>query len=1144
MANRSKKFLFISFALTFSLGLIFLTLFLPIVQAANVNVNGVVSEISGCDSDDECDEDSDCTDFEGQSCLATCVCEGGGPPPPPPARCGDGLVNQVQEQCDDGNNISGDGCSAACQIELPPECGNDQVEAGEECDDGLANSDTESDACRTNCQRAHCSDGVGDTGEACDDGNLIDGDGCDSNCTNTACGNNIVTPETGEACDDGNTDDGDGCSATCQIEIGCGDGVLDADGADDIIGTADDEGCDDGNLVSGDGCDSNCTNTACGNTIITPGTGEECDDGNTDSGDGCSATCLFELCGNGELDPGEACDDGNTDISDLCDTDGGAPNSRGRCTATFCSDGVTQVVRDEECDDGNLVSGDGCSASCLLESICGNNQVEEGEECDPPGFGCSETCQFVLVILTHEVTNITIDSATINWTTNLASLSVLDWEMAAGGEQGSVENLSGTDYSWPLAGLRPGTRYNYEIIATRANPPHDQDSRTGTFVTAIEELCGDGRCTGDETHETCPEDCIEACMPDWLPGDWGSCIDGVQTREYEDLNLCDPPLYWPPDQRCCLEGCDIACGICQDLDIETRSCIPIWPCCGDRICEEDENVENCPIDCGISPRLRITLTQCLDGLDNDGDGSVDYPADPGCASPADDSELNFLEILQNIQKFLESILDNPIVEQINKIATPILIATIALNTFATFSFFNFLSYLQFFVSQPLAALFRRKRRKWGIVYNSLGKQPIDLAIVRLYQKENARLVQSRVTDKLGRYNFLADPGRYYITVTKPKYTFPTEYLKDQKEDVKYLDIYHGETIEVTEQRANITLNIPVDPVEEVKPVAKVIFQYYLRKVQYAAAFSAVPLATISMIIDPGPLTFTLFGFHCLLFVLFRRLGYQKAPKSWGMVYDKTNRRPITRAITRIYDKQYNKLLETRVTDAKGRYSFLVNNNVYYLTTEKMGYRSFKSEDIDLVSKDREAVVGLDIGLEKGKVGERPETMPAPPAAPPTKPVVPPADKVGIPAKLEKPAPPSLPVKPEKPEVTPPEKPVEPPLTERIEDLEVDRKSLEELAKTKKEVKEIKKDIVEEKEELEKMEERVEEVEETIEEKLEKIEEEKPAPKPAPSVEAQKPVEPVKKSEPELTKEEPQEEKPEEKPKEEKQGPPPEKSIFG
>ena len=65
-------------------------------------------------------------------------------------------------------------------------------------------------------EAAPCGNGILDPGEQCDDGNLVDGDGCDSNCTPTGCGNGVVT--TGEQCDDGNTTDGDCCSTTCQLE--------------------------------------------------------------------------------------------------------------------------------------------------------------------------------------------------------------------------------------------------------------------------------------------------------------------------------------------------------------------------------------------------------------------------------------------------------------------------------------------------------------------------------------------------------------------------------------------------------------------------------------------------------------------------------------------------------------------------------------------------------------------------------------------------------------------------------------------------------------------------------------------------------------------------------------------------------------
>ncbi len=90
---------------------------------------------------------------------------------------------------------------------------------------------------------AACGDGVVGPGEACDDGNGTDGDGCDHNCTVSACGNGIVGPPA-EECDDGNTADGDGCSSVCRLPEAVCDDCQDNDGN----GRADaaDPGCAEG----------------------------------------------------------------------------------------------------------------------------------------------------------------------------------------------------------------------------------------------------------------------------------------------------------------------------------------------------------------------------------------------------------------------------------------------------------------------------------------------------------------------------------------------------------------------------------------------------------------------------------------------------------------------------------------------------------------------------------------------------------------------------------------------------------------------------------------------------------------------------------------------------------------------------------
>ena len=148
-------------------------------------------------------ECSDC--ITGQ--LAQCVIVGDvcGPD----RSCGDSETDPT-EDCDDGNDVPGDGCRPDCTREA---CGDGRLDPGETCEDGNTVS---GDGCRADCTREICGDGMLDPDEICDDGNDLPGDGCRADCTRELCGDGMADP--GEDCDDGNTDDGDGCSALCETE--------------------------------------------------------------------------------------------------------------------------------------------------------------------------------------------------------------------------------------------------------------------------------------------------------------------------------------------------------------------------------------------------------------------------------------------------------------------------------------------------------------------------------------------------------------------------------------------------------------------------------------------------------------------------------------------------------------------------------------------------------------------------------------------------------------------------------------------------------------------------------------------------------------------------------------------------------------
>ena len=155
--------------------------------------------------------------------------------------CGNGWLDPGEE-CDDGNTLSGDGCSGRCQIECDWMCG--LVPACPPCGISLH-----------------------------------------------VCGNGIQTSD--EDCDDGNVQSGDGCSASCQVEPGwrcvvpgracvplCGDGLM--------VGW---ETCDDGNTVSGDGCAYNCLVEPCWSCSHLVCVHQPCGDGGQDASEAGPFRC-------------------------------------------------------------------------------------------------------------------------------------------------------------------------------------------------------------------------------------------------------------------------------------------------------------------------------------------------------------------------------------------------------------------------------------------------------------------------------------------------------------------------------------------------------------------------------------------------------------------------------------------------------------------------------------------------------------------------------------------------------------------------------------------------------------------------------------------------------------------------------------
>lgn len=307
---------------------------------------------------------------------------------------------------------------------------------------------------------------------------------------------------------------------------------------------------------------------------------------------------------------------------------------------------------------------------------------------------------------------------------------------------------------------------------------------------------------------------------------------------------------------------------------------------------------------------------------------------------------------------------NPEVQKTaSQVVAPTAIGVVAVSAVTVVSWSNLLSLLQFLFLQPLLLLGKKKREKWGQVYNSLNKLPVDLAMVRLVDQSTGRIVQSRVTDAQGRYIFSAKPGKYHIVVSKAGLVFPSALLKEFKTDGARTDIYHGEVIEVTEENAIITINIPLDPIGATTSPRRLAVQKFLRRLQVVLSWVGLIVTAVSFYISRKWYVGALLVVHLFLFFVFRRLSVSRKPKGWGIVYDVASKRPIARVIARLFDSQFNKLVATQVTDNQGRYYFLAGESKYYMTYSHAAYEEYKTEVIDMSGK-KESIIAVNVPLKR------------------------------------------------------------------------------------------------------------------------------------------------------------------------------------
>jgi hypothetical protein len=244
----------------------------------------------------------------------------------------------------------------------------------------------------------------------------------------------------------------------------------------------------------------------------------------------------------------------------------------------------------------------------------------------------------------------------------------------------------------------------------------------------------------------------------------------------------------------------------------------------------------------------------------------------------------------------------------------------------------------------------RKKKPWGRVIDKLTGLPIPLAAVRIYSAEFKKLLDGHLTDVDGRFDALVLPGTYYVHVSKRGYA-----------------AFQSNTVKISSENQVLNIEISLSPSTELLSVNYLknlhilqVARHVLRMITPLVLAVGTMTSFIVMLVLPTTFNYLMFGLYLLLdFLQVYFMFHMKKP--FGTVVEASSQDPLPLSVVRIFDADKNWLLETKVTDRRGRFDFLLIPGTYYLTCVKGGYAPYRSGTITL----KEAgLANLDVEMKK------------------------------------------------------------------------------------------------------------------------------------------------------------------------------------
>lgn len=358
---------------------------------------------------------------------------------------------------------------------------------------------------------------------------------------------------------------------------------------------------------------------------------------------------------------------------------------------------------------------------------------------------------------------------------------------------------------------------------------------------------------------------------------------------------------------------------------------------------------------GVSPGqsavVSVEVIAVKDNLRSDkvsvGDTEISLTADEEVLADFDSDlvDSGVIVIAERVQEAIAEFIveEEETIQRSLAVATPVVVASSA-------PLWGYAPYLPTLSYQFFLWIFGvlRKRRKegrlYGIAYDSITKQPLALAIVRIYSLNDGKrkLVTTVVTDKSGRYEALLQSGEYQIEVIKPEYSFPSS-LVSGAIDGEFQSISHG-TLSMSDSSMSLP-DLPLDPRNANKNWE---FASFLKKLvlglQKLGSHLALPLMFIGALSSAlllinnsfAPENWILLFLYIGMFLL--QLNLRQHPeKAWGIVYDLATGASLPLVNLQLIDPEFGKVVKSRLSDYEGRFAFLPEPGNYIIKASKEGY---------------------------------------------------------------------------------------------------------------------------------------------------------------------------------------------------------------